>query len=61
MTGRRLYDALTDAWALEPSWAGNSSKYLMGTPPAWGFLSNPERAAFNRAARSLTPRKRRRA
>lgn len=60
MTGRRLYDALTDAWAQESAWARDRNGWLRPRPPAWSFLEPAERSAFNRAAGRLTPRRSRR-
>lgn len=56
MTGRRLYDALTDGWAEENKWSRAAAVWLKEVPPAWRFLSGAERTAFNAAARALTPK-----
>jgi hypothetical protein len=57
MTGRRLYDALTDAWAQE-NYNRNDREWLKGLPPAWPFLHSYERRSFSVAASKLTPKKR---
>ena len=59
MTGRRLYDALCDAWAREGSFPRSQSKILAEVPRAWPFLTAADRATFNAAARALTPKPRR--
>lgn len=56
VTGRRLYDAMTDAWATMGSFNRDRGTFLRPTPPAWSFLDSGEREAFNRAARKLTPK-----
>ncbi|MCR4341819.1 MAG: hypothetical protein NUW01_18240 [Gemmatimonadaceae bacterium] len=58
MTGRKLYDALTDAWAAQPNWQRNDGLFLQNSPPAWGFLHPVERDTFNSTARALTTKKR---
>lgn len=58
MTGRRLYDALTDAWAEQASWGRDRGEFFHAQPPAWSFLHPNERSALNSAARKLSPIKR---
>lgn len=57
MTGRRLYDALTDAWATNESWNRTSGNLMRQEPLAWPFLSVGERRSLNKAAAALTPTK----
>jgi hypothetical protein len=57
MTGRRLYDALTDGWAEQMPWSRTGGKLLMAEPPAWAFLQSAERSALNSAARKLSPKR----
>lgn len=56
MTGRRLYDALTDSWARRGTFPRERGQWLKETPPAWAFLSSAERDTLNEAARRLTPK-----
>lgn len=61
MTGRRLYDALTDAWAQAETWNRHEGHLLMQEPLAWPFLTVTERRTLNRAAAALTPSPKRKA
>jgi hypothetical protein len=58
VTGRKLYDALTDAWANAGSYDRHNGEWIKPTPPAWLFLTSAERRTFTRAAVDLTPRPR---
>lgn len=60
MTGRRLYDALTDAWAARNRPFSEDRRWLKAYPPAWAFLDSRERDTFDQAARALRPSSRRR-
>lgn len=57
MTGRRLYELLTNALGAQMSWQRKES-VVPGSPVAWAFLTYADRAAFNRVAERIPMRKR---
>jgi hypothetical protein len=60
MTGRDIYEALTDTWLeARPAPEENRSyrpngRFLQSEGPAWAFLSEEEKQAFDLAAELLS-------